>query len=333
MNGKYVIVPRLQYTQVLRDVDLFEYNRLFIGVLSRCVGRGAWSPHGRVAPGDFNSIEVSDISVIVLHPQRQSIQAARIIHAERYPHIGRRIDVVHIRFYIGMDQRHKALIPHFGLERIGASERLAGAQVRVSRGRRSLLNGGTGRHGHFNTRLAPGTYDVTVTKEGFNMARVNVVLHDRNVSRTVYLDRQPGRPPQGPGQPPPPQMLSLHVRVTVTSPRPPKQGRPGGFATTPAGGAAVSILQNGRPVASGKTGPGGNYTARLRPGAYQIKVAHGNLHGGQRVTLSNRNVSRTIALQSGAAVVPLTPRLPGNPTLQQRPLQVIPRTRRIESVQ
>ena len=165
----------------------------------------------------------------------------------------------------------------YGRDR-GKTFPLAGCQVRVSQGRRTFLNGGTDRSGRFQTRLGNGSYQVTVVKEGFNMGRTGVELYGRNVTKRIYLDRQPGRTPGGPGDPggpSPPQMVSLSVRVMVTFPRPPKPGRPGGFATTPAGGANVTIVQNGRQVASGRTDGGGNYSTRLPPGGYQIRVTHG----------------------------------------------------------
>jgi hypothetical protein len=206
----------------------------------------------------------------------------------------------------------------FGRDR-GKTFPLAGCQVRVTMGRRTVFNGGTDRGGRTHARLGNGSYQVTVLKEGFQMGRTGVVIRGRAVHRTVYLDRQPGRPPGGPGTPPPSQqMASLHVRVMVTFPRPPKPGRPGGFATTPGGGAQVSILQNGRRVASGKTDGGGNYRVRLRTGRYEIRVTHGSLRRNEPVTLGGRGVSRTITLQSGAAVGP-PPRRPGNPGNQIRP--------------
>lgn len=208
---------------------------------------------------------------------------------------------------------------------------LGACQVRIAHGRRIVAQGQTDRVGSFQTQLANGSYEAVATKEGFSMGRTGVVINGQNVSRRIFLDRQPSGTPGIPGGPPAEQMVSLHVRVMVTFPKPPKQGQPGGFATAPAGGAGVTILQGGRAVASGTADQGGNYTTRLAPGAYQINVSHGNLRQTQGVTLRQGNESRTITLQSGAALMPepegparpIEPRPPQRPTgpIQVRPLE------------
>ena len=202
----------------------------------------------------------------------------------------------------------------------------------MTQGRRIVVSGATDRNGRYSTPLANGSYEVTALTEGFNMGKAGVSVAGRYVPSTIHLDRQPTKPPQDPDKPPQEpdgQILSLQVRVMVSFPRPPKQGQPGGFATTPAGGASVTIVQGRRTVASGKTDGDGNYTAQLRPGSYQINVVHGNLRGSEGVTLSRGNASRTITLQSGALLTPEQSG-PTRPDSLKRPLQAIPMIPRVQ---
>jgi len=193
-------------------------------------------------------------------------------------------------------------------------------QVRVAEGRRVVAQGRTDRVGRFRAQLANGSYKVTVVKDGFNMGATGVIMAGQNLTRTVYLDRQPGEGLDRPGEQPPARLPALHVRVMVSFPKPPKQGQPGGFATQPASGAKVTIAVGRRVIASGDTDQGGNFTTRLAPGSYQINVSHGNMRESQGVTLQQSDVSRTITLQSGAGL--LTPPLkqPAKP-IQPQPLQ------------
>ena len=224
--------------------------------------------------------------------------------------------------------RSRLTVQVFGREK-GRTFPLGACHVRIAHGLLVFAEGQTDRAGRFQTQLANGSYEAVATKEGFSMGRTGVVINGQNVSRRIFLDRQPSGTPETPEGPPPGRTFSLHVRVMVTFPKPPKQGQPGGFATAPAGGAGVTILHGGRPVASGKADQGGNYTTRLAPGSYQINVSHGNLRQTQGVTLRQGNESRTITLQSGAALMPepegparpIEPRPPQRPI---RPMQVRP---------
>ena len=208
---------------------------------------------------------------------------------------------------------------------------LGGSQVRIRHGRSIVFQGQTDRAGRLQTRLANGSYEAIAMKDGFNMGRTGVEIRGQYVSRQIYLDRQPGGQPGPPDESSPHRTVSLNVRVMVSFPKPPKRGQPAGFTTAPAQGAAVMIVQGRRTVASGKADGAGNYTARLQPGSYEIRVSHGNLRQQQGVTLQQRDVSRTITLQSGAAVGPNLqgPVRPIEPQSPQRPVRPI-RPRPIE---
>ena len=108
---------------------------------------------------------------------------------------------------------------------------LANAQVIISQGRQTVRRGMSDNGGRFATRLSPGTYDVTVSADGYRTNRVRIPLTRRDAHREIYLDAQPGRTPgqgedRGPQRPAQPPTQLLQLRILVRFPVPAKPGRP-----------------------------------------------------------------------------------------------------------
>ena len=181
---------------------------------------------------------------------------------------------------------------------------LGAAQVRIS-GRRQMFMTDSG--GQLRVPLPTGRYNVTATKSGFSMGGREIMLSRHNTSvPPIYLDRQPAGGGGGGGggggiKPPPPQhAVPLQIRVLVSFPKSPQKG---GWATTPAKGANIRVMQGRQQVFSGSADGNGYVGTKLKPGNYQIQVSHGNMHHNEGVNIGNQGVRKTITLKSGAAVM------------------------------
>ena len=97
--------------------------------------------------------------------------------------------------------------------------------------------------------------------------------------------------------------MALQLRVLVTFPKPAKQGQPAGWATAPAAGASVTVMQGRRSVFSGRADNTGYVGTALPPGAYVVRIAHGNIRHDENVRISTQRVRRTITIRSGAALL------------------------------
>ena len=142
------------------------------------------------------------------------------------------------------------------------------------------LEGESGQDALLTTpRLLAGVRVSDIARIGF----VNVTLSGASVDRRVLL-----KPKQ---QMLPATQVKLNVQVGGTDPK-------GGNKVSLVNGAQVSIMQNGRAVASGFTNHNGVFSTQLVPGKYQIQATHGSYYpGNTNVTLSKATVDSRILLR------------------------------------
>src|SRR5687767_3663163 len=68
-------------------------------VVRRCCSVCSW----RISPTDFDAINVSDETVVILRAQRQPVELTRIADGKRNAQIRRGIYAKHRRFNVGLD--------------------------------------------------------------------------------------------------------------------------------------------------------------------------------------------------------------------------------------
>lgn len=194
---------------------------------------------------------------------------------------------------------------------------VAGAEVVVRRGGRSVASNPSDSNGIASFRLPPGNYEILVRYEGYQPGHETVQLTTRNVDRNVYLRTGRRELPQTPAT------LQLRVvarapggRLQMTVPR-----------TVPVPGARIVISRQGKPVDSGQSDKGGLYSARLRPGTYLVAVAHKGFQPAQvSVTLKGGIVRREITLSKFAVLNPRlqVPELKPRLQIQGKPQKTAP---------
>jgi hypothetical protein len=154
----------------------------------------------------------------------------------------------------------------------------------VDRSARSDLSG------RFSVALPAALYQVRVRAQGYDDLAESVVVQPGMDAVRLVLNRS--------GEPGPAAMLPLNVRVMQRVAVPRQRiplATPGG--TIPLTNAAITVLQNGRPVAIGQSDRDGRYSTQLNPGQYDIKVTHdGFVPGLAQVALTTAGVSREIVL-------------------------------------
>jgi hypothetical protein len=106
------------------------------------------------------------------------------------------------------------------------SSPIAGAQVNVMRGGRSVLTGQTNRAGIYSGRLPQGNYQVKVTRQGFVPKLAALNLAGRPVSLEIVLQKgeYPQTPDRVPETPTLPGTLPGRLPGTPTLPLPIRPG-------------------------------------------------------------------------------------------------------------
>jgi len=144
--------------------------------------------------------------------------------------------------------------------------------------------------GRFSAVLPAGLYNVRVRAKGYDELGQRVVVQPGMDSLRLVLSRT--------GQPGPAGLLPLNVRVMQRGATPLSRlptVAPGG--TIPLPNADILVLQNGNPVARGRSDSKGQYSTELKPGQYDLKVTHaGFVPGFAQVSLTTRGESREIVL-------------------------------------
>jgi hypothetical protein len=178
---------------------------------------------------------------------------------------------------------------------LGQARPLPGAWVTLTQGLAQIERGQADTQGIFSSRpLAPGTYGVAVTQQGFQAAVLNITLAQVDVQRDVTLNPESAFIPEpGPAQP------TLRLRVL---------GRDARGQVRPVPEADISIGRNRMRVAGGKASPAGLYAVRLQPGAYVVDVTHPAFAPGRiEVTMGNQDLEREIALTVGTQPLLIIP--------------------------
>lgn len=164
---------------------------------------------------------------------------------------------------------------------------IPGADVLVTQRRRRIASGRTDNAGRYSVPLEAGTYDVTVTQQGYERTQLSVTLSSRSVSRDVTLRRS--SPPRTRVE----RSVTLEVSEIIGKPAKPGAQPP----TRPIAAAGVVVTQDRRRIAAGSTGKDGIYRLRLRPGTYQVEVTHrGYRTVRQSLTVAARDVRQSLTM-------------------------------------
>ncbi len=184
---------------------------------------------------------------------------------------------------------------------------VAAAQVTVSQQGRTVASGKTTASGDYAaTGLVPGNYTVEVAGAGYDTARIEVTVSEPGLRRVVMLARA--------GTPTPTKTVRLDLDVRTRTKL--------GAQPVAVGGAQVTVSQPGRTVASGKTGPAGDYAAPgLAPGNYTVEVASAGFETARiQITLADQNLRRVVALtQAGKPTPTPTKKARLNLEVKERP--------------
>lgn len=173
------------------------------------------------------------------------------------------------------------------LERVATNvtRPVAGASILIGQRRERAASGRSDAQGNATFELRPGPCAIMVSRDGFVPAREQATLRPGPTTQEVYIRRasrssgdeprpkedQPG--PDGPHRKVRPERQETPFAVQVFGGSAGHE-RGTGLQTKPLAGAQVRILDAGRPIASGTTDGAGRFTGRLKPGSYQVHVAH-----------------------------------------------------------
>ena len=128
-------------------------------------------------------------------------------------------------------------------------------------------------------KLAPGTYTLEVSAEGFETERATVTIVAGSSTQKIFSLEKPKSPPPSPGSPPP-----------VPPPTPPPVAGNAIFASSDSNGGSGS---RGQPLAlkAAFERAGKNATVTLLPGAYNLPDGGLNVPPGARIVAEGAGVS------------------------------------------
>lgn len=167
----------------------------------------------------------------------------------------------------------------------------------------------TDRSGRFSVALPPGLYQVHVAAAGYAELTESIVVQPGMDQVRLVLNRSAEDAPE---------QLALNLRVMQRAE--PTRGLRGSVmgGMSPLPNAAIVIRQQGQIVAQGRSDQSGHYSAKLKPGLYDVKVTHeGYVPGQVDVAMATAAESRDIVL-SRAAAPPDQPPPAGKQTLTLR---------------
>ena len=190
--------------------------------------------------------------------------------------------------------------PGFSVAHPTATSPVPNAHVSISQPGRRGAAGITSSHGVYSAAFPNGTYQISVRKPGYRVARGTATLRGQNVTHTIFLMRE--RPNAGPGgingNGPSSYRLTVNVLERSSSNR---VNLGVASSVRPIPSARVIVRLDGLQVATGYTNAQGKFFSSLPPGTYQIAVSRrGFGPRSDTAIVSNRHVSRTVYLtQSG----------------------------------
>lgn len=169
------------------------------------------------------------------------------------------------------------------LEPDGKTLPVSNAQVMIRREGQPVVQGVSDTAGFFSAKLAGDTHEVVVNKTGYQAARIQVLVSDRDMSRTILLKRG---------------VIRTEKTLTLTV----REWR--GEMTPLLSGARVTVNRvGGNRVASGVTDSGGTFATRLPHGIYSVEVGKDQYRSVELpVTIDDHDVSRTVTLRKAMIV-------------------------------
>ena len=139
--------------------------------------------------------------------------------------------------------------------------------------------------------LAAGSHEIRTSHPDYETDAAVVMLKQGVTNQHIYLKRT-GAPPE--------PLVTLTAQIGGPDPQ-------GGNQVVLLKGARVRVTQGGRQIVSGSTDGNGLFTARLKPGHYEINAAHSSyLPGKETVILSGANVHHRMLLKPAITGHPIT---------------------------